>query len=87
MDQKALKTAYYANIRPSLEYASIIWSGTASSHLKSLERYNKFLLWLAKLTKGTYTDFSFLFKLSAFLNIFQCPNIKITPHSTRFHPF
>ena len=38
LNQKALLTAYYANVRSILEYGSVVWSGAAKSHLKWLER-------------------------------------------------
>ena len=54
LDKKALLTAYYANVRPVLEYGGVVWSGAANSHLKRLEGVqHKFLTWLASRARGT----------------------------------
>ena len=51
MDVKAVMAAYNANVRATLEYCSIVWSGAAKCHLTRLERVqHKFLMWLANRT-------------------------------------
>ena len=48
LDHRALICAYNAHVRPLLEYGSVVWSGTADTHRKRLERVqHKFLKWLA----------------------------------------
>ena len=53
IDKTGLLAAYYANVRSILEYDSVVWAGTAKSHLDRLERIqHKFLMFLA----GTRRD-------------------------------
>ena len=48
-DHHAILSAYNAHVRSVLEYASVIWSGAAVSHLKRLERLqHRFLMWLGR---------------------------------------
>ena len=48
LDHRALICAYNAHVRSLLEYGSVVWSGTADTHLKRLERVqHRFLTWLA----------------------------------------
>ena len=46
-DHRAILSAYNAHVRSVLEYASVMWSVAAVSHLKRLERLqHRFLMWL-----------------------------------------
>jgi len=48
LDHRAMLSAFYAHVRSVIEYASVVWSGAAPTHLKRLERIqHKFLIWLA----------------------------------------
>ena len=41
-------TAYYANVRATLEYCCVVWGGAADTYLDRLERVqHRFLIWLA----------------------------------------
>ena len=43
--------AFNANVRPILEYCSVIWAGAAKTHLARVERVqHRFLMWLANHT-------------------------------------
>ena len=37
-DKRAIVAAYCANVRATLEYCSVIWSGAAKSHTERIER-------------------------------------------------
>ena len=46
-NQRALLSAYYANVRSILEYGSVVWGGAAESHIQRMERVQeKFLVWV-----------------------------------------
>jgi len=48
LDHRAMLSAFYEHVRSVIEYASVVWSGAAPTHLKRLERIqHKFLIWLA----------------------------------------
>lgn len=52
LNEKAVMSAYCANVRSILEYGSQIWSGAAKTHLERIEHVQyKFLLWLAHRTE------------------------------------
>lgn len=52
-NHKALLAAYNAHIRSIVEYASVVWSGAAKTHLARLERLqHRFLMWLASNTQA-----------------------------------
>ena len=71
LNERAVMTAYYANVRSILEYGSQIWAGAAKTHLDRIERVqHKFLLWLAHRTEAgrharnlSYDALSALFRL------------------------
>ena len=64
--------AYNAHIRSVLEYASVVWSGAAPSHLARLERLqHRFLMWL-----GAKTHSRCLMDYASLLEHFRCPSIK-----------
>ena len=48
--------AYYANVRSILEYGSVVWAGTASSHLDRLERIQHNFLWFLAGTRRDRFD-------------------------------
>ena len=53
LNQKAIMTAYCANVRSILEYGSQIWAGAAKTHMDRIERVqHKFLLWLTHRTEA-----------------------------------
>ena len=57
LNHRTLICAYNAHVRSLLEYASVIWSGAADTHLKRLERVQcKFLRWLATRSDRPCTD-------------------------------
>ena len=46
-ETKSLLTAYYANVRSIMEYATAVWAGAAGSHTVRVDRVqHKFLIWL-----------------------------------------
>ena len=50
-DHTAVMCAFKAHVRSVLQYASVIWSGAAVSHLARLDRLqHRFLMWLASNT-------------------------------------
>ena len=52
-DYRPVMCAYYAHVRSTIEYGSVIWSGAAASHLARLERLqHRFLMWLGAKTHG-----------------------------------
>ena len=52
INRNAALTAYCANVRSILEYASQVWSGAAKTHLDRMERVqHRFLLWLTNRTE------------------------------------
>ena len=52
-DHKAVMCAFNAHVRSVLEYASVIWSGAAVTHLARLERLqHRFLMWLGARTQS-----------------------------------
>ena len=52
-DHTAVMCAFNAHVRSVLEYACVIWSGAAVSHLARLERLqHRFLMWLAANTRA-----------------------------------
>ena len=47
-NQLSALAAFNANVRPILEYCTIIWTGAAKTHLDRVERVqHRFLMWLA----------------------------------------
>ena len=51
-DHKAVMCAFNAHVRSVLQYASVIWSGAAVTHLARLERLqHRFLMWLGAKTQ------------------------------------
>ena len=51
-NQLSALAAFNANVRPILEYCSIIWTGAAKTHLVRVERVqHRFLMWLASHTE------------------------------------
>ena len=51
-DAKAVICAFNAHVRSVLQYASVIWSGAAVSHLARLERLqHRFFMWLGANTR------------------------------------
>ena len=51
-DHTATLAAYKAHVRSILEYASVIWSGAAITHVRRVERIqHRFLMWLGARTK------------------------------------
>lgn len=58
-NQRALLSAYFANVRSILEYGSVVWNGAAESHIKRIERVQeKFLVWLCARCHVTEVPFS-----------------------------
>ena len=52
-DRNTVRCAFNAHVRSVLEYASVIWSGTAVTHLARLERLqHRFLMWLGARTRS-----------------------------------
>ena len=52
-DHKAAMCAFNAHVRSIVQYASVIWSGAAVSHLARLERLqHRFLMWLGANTRA-----------------------------------
>ena len=52
-DYKAVMCAFNAHVRSVIQYASVIWSGAAVSHLARLERLqHRFLMWLGANTRA-----------------------------------
>ena len=52
-DHQAVLCAYKAHVRSIIEYASVIWSGAAKSHLVRFERLqHRFLMWLGARTRS-----------------------------------
>ena len=51
----AIMTAYFANVRPLLEYGSVIWTGAAETHTARIDRVqHKFIMWLLSHTSSGY---------------------------------
>ena len=51
-NKRSALAAFNANVRPILEYCSVIWAGAAKTHLVRVERVqHKFLMWLASHTE------------------------------------
>ena len=49
--KRSALAAFNANVRPILEYCSVIWAGAAKTHLVRVERVqHRFLMWLASHT-------------------------------------
>ena len=49
----AILSAYKAHVMSVMEYASVIWSGVAATHLKRMERlHHRFLMWLGCKASG-----------------------------------
>ena len=71
LDHKAILSAYKAHVRSVVEYASVIWSGAAVTHLKRFERLqHRFLMWLGCKTQRRcpsmdYTSLLTLFKIQS----------------------
>ena len=75
LDQKALIVAYCANVRPILEYGSVVWAGAAKTHLNRLERVqSKFLSWLSTRARGT--DRSVSRDSSSLLTVFNMMSLE-----------
>ena len=52
----AVLVAYFANVRSTLEYGSVIWAGAAKTHTARVDRMqHKFLMWLLSHTSSSYT--------------------------------
>ena len=59
-NQRALLSAYFANVRSVLEYGSVVWSGAAHSHVQRIERVqDKFRVWLCARCRVTGLSFSY----------------------------
>ena len=59
-DHRPVMTAYIAQVRSVIEYASVIWSGAAVSHMARLERLNhRFLMWLAAKTQRGFPSLDY----------------------------
>ena len=72
-DQRAILSAYNAHVRSVLEYASVIWSGAAVSHLKRLERLqHRFLMWLGRRSMHRCPSMDY----DSLLKHFKCLSIK-----------
>ena len=71
-DHRAVMAAYNAHVRSTLEYASVIWSGAAPTHLARLERLqHRFLMWL-----GAKTHSRCSMDYDSLLRHFRCTSIK-----------
>lgn len=66
---RPILSTYFANVRSSLEYCSVVWSGAARTHLQRIERVQeKFLVWLSARCRVTgvplsYRDLAVYFKV------------------------
>lgn len=57
---KAMLSAFNAHVRSIMEYGSVVWSGSAVTHLKRLERIqHSFLIWLACSSDQNSFDLSY----------------------------
>ena len=51
-NKRSALAAFNSNVRPILEYCSVIWAGAAKTHLVRVERVqHRFLMWLASHTE------------------------------------
>ena len=51
-NKRSALAAFNANVRPILEYSSVVWAGAAKTHLGRIERVqHRFLMWLASHTQ------------------------------------
>ena len=59
-NQRAIMSTFFANVRSILEYGSVVWSGTAQSHIHRIERVQEnFLVWLCARCRITEVPFSY----------------------------
>ena len=66
-DSRAVMCAFNAHVRSVLQYASVIWSGAAVSHLARLERLqHRFLMWLAANTRANCPSLEYVSLLQHF---------------------
>ena len=69
----AALTAYFANVRSILEYASVIWTGAAHSHTVRVDRVqHRFLMWLISRTSSGFTH---SLSYQNLLNHFKIPSL------------
>ena len=72
-DHRPVMTAFAAHVRSVIDYASVIWSGAAGTHLARLERLNhRFLMWLAAKTQTRCPSLDY----DSLLDHFKCQSIK-----------
>ena len=72
-DHRPVMTAFAAHVRSVIDYASVIWSGAAGTHLARLERLNhRFLMWLAAKTQRRCPSLDY----DSLLDHFKCQSIK-----------
>ena len=63
----AILSAYKAHVMSAMEYASVIWSGAAATHLKRMERlHHRFLMWLGCKTQPRCPSMDYASLLSHF---------------------
>jgi len=67
-NQSALMCAYFSNVRSTLEYGSVIWTGAADTHTVRIDRVqHKFLIWLlSNTTSGHAASLAYADLLSHF---------------------
>ena len=59
-NHKALTAAFNAHVGSVIQYASVIWSGAATTHLARLERVqHRFLIWLGAKTRSSYPSMDY----------------------------
>ena len=59
-NKRSSLAAFNANVRPILEYSSVIWAGAAKTHLARVERVqHRFLMWLASHTQPTCSSLDY----------------------------
>ena len=72
-DHRPVMTAYIAHVRSVVEYASVIWSGAAVTHMARLERlHHRFLMWLAAKSHGRCPSLDY----QSLLDHFRCQSVK-----------
>ena len=59
-NKRSSLAVFNANVRPILEYSSVIWAGAAKTHLARVERVqHRFLMWLASHTQPTCSSLDY----------------------------
>ena len=72
-DHRPVMAAFVAHVRSVIDYASVIWSGAAVTHMARLERLNHcFLMWLAARTQDRRPSLDY----GSLLEHFKCQSIK-----------